>query len=1469
MKTSHPLLRKTLLFVVGLFLILPVTAYYIVTIHNAETGETFTIILNGPPGQTGTIVLNSVTFSQNGILQIITPTPASGTTPFPVQFQALTTGNTNVFFSGFYKGNQVFGSTSVNVQPPVLTSGQNPFFAFGGDPVNTRNGEYLAIEAVDLNLRGPMPLMFVRYAATGLKTDGLAQGNLGDNRLHNFASRMINVSATQKKVVLQNGRVLTFEKTGTKWVLKKPLDVPFMLVESGTDFVLGDPHTQQMWTYNNQQQLVKIEDGRGNTHTLTYVGGLLDQVTDGLGRSLSFDYDSGNIISVTDHTNRSVLFAYTGSVLSSATDPMGHVTTYAYDGSLMTSFTRPENNTPFTQVFTDGKVTQQTERGTDISTLAYDTPAARMTTFTGPTGETLIDEYAASGQLIKHTDEAGSAINISKDATGRRTGAVDRAGDVTAITYHAGSGRPATIVNAEGKTTTMTYKSRTLSNGLTFYDLTKITLPDGSSRSFAYDTKGSITQITDEAAKTRKFTRNAHGQILTSTNPLGGVTTFDYNNTTGNLVSSKDPDFPTTGQTSYAYDSLNRLITITHPGGSQTGIAYNANDRITSITDELNHVYSYDYDDNSRLIGVTDPNNKTTVFAYDALDRVTSVTDRLNAMSSMIYNSRRLPASSTDANNKTTTYDYDARQRLTGTVDPGGKTWTLDYDNEGLLSSHTTPIEQPNKIKRNRLGQPIEINNPLGHTLLLQRDAMQRITKLFDGLGRQRALAYDKRGLLISATEQGTGSAKYDRDSMGSLAKVTDPNGGTWSFAYTKAGRLSLFTDPLAKKTTYTYDSRGRPLTIAYPDGTGLTFSYDNASNLIGRVYTDPAATNLVFDYDDLNRLTSANNVEFGYDDEGRITNTKHQGVDFSAAYDPGGRLTGVGYHGGAFSVTYGYDDRNRVISVSDSVTNNVVLNFAYDDAGRLTGLARPGTEITHTYTYDGAGRLTRIQTTGNAVQLLDLQYTLNAADEVTTVDYGGSVGAQAVPSIVPAVQNLKFDKASQILLTGYTYDARGRLTAAPTGHTYVWDGRSLLSSADGVLLTYDGLGQIMQRTTGPTLTTFYHNYALGLAPIVETIEMTPGAFRRYYVYMPGGRLLYSVDQNNVYSFYHFDRLGSTLALTDGAGIVTDVYAYTSYGDRQHVTGTSAQPFTFIGALGVRAEGGLYQMGARYYDPVTARFLSRDPIWPAVGRPKRANPYTYVDDNPMQFVDPSGQEGEGSNEPAGTGFGSNPFFNYNSSPLRGPGSRIAVNPANPDELVIQPVRKEHRVFNWTTIFDEVQDFENNVGGFSAPPAQGLICKPEGEGSTPTADFLATSPGTPIFHFNPSAPATFPNSWQNCNSCHVDRWGDYGAIGFFGSGPRESLVNFLNSIDSSPTSGGPGPPLPLPQFGAAQSGFSVLGGLPPVTGPAPQPPPAPDPPPTPSNPPRKTHGIPDNPWVKVGTAADADENHVHATGVFNR
>jgi YD repeat-containing protein len=746
--------------------------------------------------------------------------------------------------------------------PPTITANTTGNQVSSGntnDPINTFTGELFGIESVDLELRGPMPLLFVRYHASKIASDGQITSALGRNRLHNFDAKLT-VAGTNATAVLSSGRVVQFTKTGNVWTQSGRADIVFQLVESGGTFLLAEVRTQTLWTFDASGKLTKREDGRGNAHTFTYDGSdRLATVSDGLGRTLTFTNNgAGKLTSVGDGT-RTVNFAYTGDDLTSSTDALNRTTTYSYDalGNLL-SIARPRGNTPVTQTYdASGKVISQIEHpasGDQTTAIAYDA-GTRRTTIADATTATRVHEHTESGELSEFKDESGATITIGSDATGRRSAITDRLGRTTTIGYHAPSGLPASITTADGATTKFVYKARVL-RGITFYDLVKITYADGASRSFTYDGKGNLATSTDQLGEKTKFTYDARGQLITATDPARGVATFTYDATTGNLLTSKDSD---TGATTYAYDAFSRLVKITYADDTDVDITYDAADRITSVTDERNQLFSFGYDANDNLLTITDPTG-ITQFGYDALDRVTQVTDRLLQTVRRTFNSRDQLATVTDELNHTLTLGYDSRRRLANITEPVNATVSFGYDAEGALTSVTDALAHIRHYTRNKLDRLITASDALGNTAQIGRDELQRVTNFIDPIGRQTKWAYDKRGQLIGAGRDGAVDATYVRDAAGRLMKITDPNSAAWSYSYTPAGRMLASKDPLGRATRFAYDTRGRLQKITLPEGGECTIQRDAASNVTGLVFpnNDP---NLQFTYDPLGRVLTAAGV--------------------------------------------------------------------------------------------------------------------------------------------------------------------------------------------------------------------------------------------------------------------------------------------------------------------------------------------------------------------------------------------------------------------------------------------------------------------------------------------------------------------------------------------------------------------------------------------------------------------------------
>ena len=286
--------------------------------------------------------------------------------------------------------------------------------------------------------------------------------------------------------------------------------------------------------------------------------------------------------------------------------------------------------------------------------------------------------------------------------------------------------------------------------------------------------------------------------------------------------------------------------------------------------------------------------------------------------------------------------------------------------------------------------------------------------------------------------------------------------------------------------------------------------------------------------------------------------------------------------------------------------TEFVRRDFAYDAAANVTGI----TDLAQTraFAYDDLERLTAAGTA-----LAPESYAFDPEGNRTTSHLSAS-------HITDAANRLTEDDAFT-----YAYDANGNLiskTAKASGAVtdYGWDAQNQLTRIDFPDLTfaeyrYDPFGRRIEKNVGGTVTRYVYD---GQDMVLE-FDGT-GTLRARYSHGQFVDQPLAMQRDGQSYFFHADRQGSILRVTDAAGAVVNEYEYDSYGNFETRIEGVANPFTYTGRE-FDAESGLYYYRARYYDPATGRFLSEDPLNFAAGD---SNLYRYVFSNPVNLTDPSG-----------------------------------------------------------------------------------------------------------------------------------------------------------------------------------------------------------------------------------------------------
>jgi RHS repeat-associated protein len=180
--------------------------------------------------------------------------------------------------------------------------------------------------------------------------------------------------------------------------------------------------------------------------------------------------------------------------------------------------------------------------------------------------------------------------------------------------------------------------------------------------------------------------------------------------------------------------------------------------------------------------------------------------------------------------------------------------------------------------------------------------------------------------------------------------------------------------------------------------------------------------------------------------------------------------------------------------------------------------------------------------------------------------------------------------------------------------------------SGTTVSVVYDAFGNRVAKTVNGVTTKYLVEDDVNPTGYPQVLdELTGSTVTRTYTY---GLQRISQDQlvSGVWtpSFYGYDGGGNVRQLTNSAGAVTDTYEYDAFGNDVYHTGTTPNNYLYRGEQ-YDSDLGLYYLRARYYNPATGRFLSRDPEDGKAIDPKTLHKYLYAGGDPVNSVDPTGR----------------------------------------------------------------------------------------------------------------------------------------------------------------------------------------------------------------------------------------------------
>ncbi|NHA06753.1 RHS repeat-associated core domain-containing protein, partial [Mucilaginibacter sp. HC2] len=281
---------------------------------------------------------------------------------------------------------------------------------------------------------------------------------------------------------------------------------------------------------------------------------------------------------------------------------------------------------------------------------------------------------------------------------------------------------------------------------------------------------------------------------------------------------------------------------------------------------------------------------------------------------------------------------------------------------------------------------------------------------------------------------------------------------------------------------------------------------------------------------------------------------------------------------------SYYYDQLNRLTSAGATTGNNET-GITYDMMGNITALKRdkantPVDQLSYTYT------------TGTN--------TLQSVTDATANDYGQMHGT-----------------------TSYTYDGNGNLltdnSKGITGISYNLLNLPQAITGKSTTYTYDATGQKLSRLINTAKTDYISGIQYDGTSASSTIT---------FIQTEEGRALPKDATSYNYEYSLTDHLGNSRVNFDtGTGTTRQVQVDDYYAFGMEISTSVASPKNeyLYNKKELQENLGLYDYGARFYDPVIARWTSIDPL---AEKGRRWSPYVYGEDDPIGKIDPDGMEVE-------------------------------------------------------------------------------------------------------------------------------------------------------------------------------------------------------------------------------------------------
>jgi RHS repeat-associated protein len=791
-----------------------------------------------------------------------------------------------------------------------------------------------------------------------------------------------------------------------------------------------------------------------------------------------------------------------------------------------------------------------------------------------------------------------------------------------------------------------------------------------------YDGFGNVNSQTvtgtGMSARTIGVNWGATGQFPVSvTNALSQVTQKGWDYALGVQTSETDPNGV---QVSWQYDAFGRKSRENRPDGTYSTVTpYLCTAWAGACNGWSNRIYRIDqrsYDSAGTQIAWAltfhdpfdrmadrevlnrDGNIVNERWIFDALGRLQSQSTpaRLGAGESFFY----------------TNFTYDLANRVTQASRPVS-------DSDPTLQTTTTYYE----------GLTTRVVDALGKQSTQIADARGQSARSIDHDGYYQGFDFDAFGNPVRVTDSTGATLQTGTYNLRGLRTASmNVDLGSWAYGFNALGEMTSTTDANAKTTTATYDALGRPLTRVMPEGAGsitstFTWGTSAAAHEIGQLQSQQISGTGISTYGEtysFDGLGRPSQTQYSENGNTYYVNTTYSALtgaldtltyptstsgyrlklqyeyqygallrvkDFNAPSTVFWQANAANARGQVTDATLG--NGLRTVKSLDQVTGWVdyvqsgpgggaaVQNLAYlwDRAGNMVQRQDNNQGLTENAYYDNLYRLD--YTTLNGSTNLDMVYTANG-----NVSWKSGVGTYTYhASKLHAVASINTGGGT----LSFSYDANGNMTSR-NGTTLTWFASNLPKTivkdgANSSTFQYTPSGQRWQQAYQTGSVTYTQIY---LGSLMEKVTEGANVDFRHTIFAEGQAVaLYSRKSSgvNTVSYLLREALGSVDVIADSAGAIIVRESFGAFGQRRGTAWSGAPSSGDLATINDLTRRGytdhevldstdLIHMNGRVYDPFIARFVSADPLVDGALNTQGWNRYSYVKNNPLSFMDPSG-----------------------------------------------------------------------------------------------------------------------------------------------------------------------------------------------------------------------------------------------------